>query len=89
MGFMDGVAIKRVRRELTDQDMTSIARDDQLRSHLRTLLVEIIPLCHTDLKCHRNIVDLVRWGYDYPTADLSKRLPVLIMEKAICSFVGL
>lgn len=65
--------------------MTTVAKDDKLRSHLRTLQVEIISLCHKRIQRHRNIVDLVSWGYDYPAADLSMRLPVLIMEKAMCS----
>jgi len=84
-GARRDVVMKRVHRELIDQDSTAISNDQQLRSHLRTLQVEIISLCRPSIQKHRNIVDLVAWGYDYPTSDLTMLLPVLIMERATCS----
>lgn len=40
--------------------------------------------CHSVIH-HRNIVDLIAWGYDCPTPDLATCLPVLFVDKAMCS----
>lgn len=89
--FVDGYGIKnlevmkRVDKIFLDPEITAISGSDELRSHFRTLELEILSLCHPPLRDHRNIVDLIAWGYDYPTPDLATCLPVLFVEKAICS----
>lgn len=80
----DGRVMKRVNRISLDAD-TKVSTDEQLRSYYRTLELEILSLCHPPLRDHRNIIDLIAWGYDYPTPDPLMRLPVLIMEMALTS----
>lgn len=85
LGIQDGVVMKRVNKIFLDADITGVSGDDRLRSYFRTLELEILSLCHPPLRDHRNIIDLISWGYDYPTLDATKCLPVLIMEKAMTS----
>ena len=59
--------------------------NQEFRSRLRTLQLEIASLCDSRRRENRNTVDLVAWGYDYPSSNLSQRLPVLLMEKALTS----
>jgi serine/threonine protein kinase len=53
-----------------------------LRARLRTVYLEIASLCHPLRRSNRNIVNLIEWGYDYPTSDLDLRLPLVVMERA-------
>lgn len=87
-GIKDLEVIKRVNKIFLDPDITSVSTNDELRSHFRTLELEILALCHPPLRDHRNIVDLIAWGYDYPTPDPTTCLPVLFVEKAMCPLSG-
>src|SRR5947207_5119420 len=83
VGLMSGVVFKRVRVDRLYG--ASIALDAEALNHLRTIEREIKSLCDPVRRLNHNIVDLFSWGYDYPTSDLRLRIPVLIMEKALCS----
>lgn len=85
LDVQDRVVMKRVNKIFLDTDVAEVSSDDQLRSHFRTLELEILSLCHPPLRDHRNIVDIIAWGYDYPTPDVATCLPFLMMEKAMCS----
>ena len=82
---MGKVVIKRVNAELVDADKTSLVLDDRRKGHLRTLELEIRALCHKPIREHPNIVTVSMWGFDYPTRDSKLGLPLLIMERAVCS----
>lgn len=75
------IVIKRVRRYDEGVDMAP----PNIQSHFLTVQREIASLCEPIRRSNRNIVKLLAWGFDYPTSDLSYRLPVLCMEKALCS----
>ena len=83
------VVFKRVRRELVDNDAAAASIDEARRSRLRTIQLEISSLCDPRRRNNCNIVDLVGWGYDYPSPVLDDRIPVLIMERATCSLLQL
>jgi hypothetical protein len=79
-GALQDIVIKRVRL-----NTPAGSAPPDFRSHLRTLELEIASLCDPIRRSNRNIVDLISWGYDYPSSDLGLRLPVLCMEKAFCA----
>lgn len=79
-GALQDIVIKRVRL-----NTPAGSAPPNARSHLRTLELEIASLCDPIRRLNRNIVDLISWGYDYPSSDISLRLPVLCMEKALCT----
>lgn len=83
VGAMPNVVFKRVK--VSDLYTTAVPLDHELRARLRTIEREIKSLCDPFRRLNRNIVDLISWGYDYPTSDLKLRIPVLIMEKALYS----
>lgn len=59
--------------------------DANFRKQLYTIETEILALCHPPLRRHRNIVTLFAWGYDYRDDSNSPAVPILYMEKALCS----
>ena len=75
------IVVKRVRQY---DEEGSVAPPD-IQSHLLTVQREIASLCEPIRRSNRNIVKLIAWGFDYPTSDLDYRLPVVCMEKALCS----
>ena len=79
---MSGMVFKRVRRELSRSD-TIIAPGMHLRANLRLLELEILTLARSEIRQHPNIVNLIKWGYDYHTDDSFTPIPVLVMEKAL------
>jgi hypothetical protein len=79
-GAIQGIVFKRVRL-----NAPSGTAPPDVRSHFRTLELEIASLCDPIRRSNKNIVDLVSWGFDYPSSDLSLRLPVLCIEKALCT----
>lgn len=83
------VVFKRVRRDLIINDADASSLDEARRSRLRTVQLEISSLCDPRRRNNRNIVDLVGWGYDYPSSVLDDRIPVLVMERATCSLLQL
>ena len=78
---------KRVHRDLSSDNAAAASKDEGYRSRLRTIQLEISSLCDPRRRNNCNIVDLVGWGYDYPSSVLDDRLPVLIMERATCSLL--
>src|SRR5262249_50228386 len=83
VGAMPDVVFKRVRLDRLYR--ASVTLDVEALNHLKTIELEIRSLCDPVRRSNRNIVDLISWGYDYPTSDLRLRIPVLIMERALCS----
>ncbi|PGH20329.1 serine/threonine protein kinase [Polytolypa hystricis UAMH7299] len=77
----EGLVIKRVNVPLTRDDGIRFASGDDYRLQLRTLELEVRALCNPALRSHRNMVQLVAWGYDYPLPDTP--VPVLFMECAL------
>ncbi|KAH0545481.1 hypothetical protein FGG08_000482 [Glutinoglossum americanum] len=59
----------------------NLALNPQYRARMRTLELEVLSLCHPNIRGHRNIVSLVAWGYDYD--DGATPLPVLFVEAAV------
>ena len=76
------IVIKRVRRRYDEGENMAAPN---IQSHFITIQREIASLCEPIRRSNRNIVKLIAWGFDYPTSDLDYRLPVLCMEKALCS----
>lgn len=62
--------------------------DANFRKQLFTIETEILALCHPPLREHRNIVTLFAWGYDYRGDSHSPSVPILYMERALCSLFG-
>lgn len=60
-------------------------QDANFRKQLYTIETEILALCHPPLRKHRNIVTLFYWGYDYRDDTNSPAVPVLYLERALCS----
>jgi serine/threonine protein kinase len=89
LGLETDRVFKRVRRDLFSNDTASTSRDEAHRSNLRTLQLEISSLCDSRRRNNCNLVELVGWGYDYPSSVLGHRIPVLIMERATCSLLHL
>lgn len=55
---------------------------------LHTLELEILTLCHSSIRNHRNIVKLLAWGFDFGNhheLEFEPLSPVLILEHANCS----
>ncbi|KAK2871723.1 hypothetical protein FQN49_002894 [Arthroderma sp. PD_2] len=77
----EGLVIKRVNVRLTRDDGVRFAAGDEYRLQLRTLELEVRALCNPSLRAHRNLAQLVAWGYDYPLPDTP--VPVLFMECAL------
>ena len=87
--LLDKVVVKRVKQELIETSTTPSGLDNQRKRHLRTLELEISALCVQSLRDHPNIVNVLSWGFDYPTRDLKSAIPVLFVEKAKCSLRSL
>ena len=73
------------RVKMFEVSSNTLPQDFDSRARLRTVQLEIASLCDPVRRLNRNVVDIVAWGYDYPTNDVNVRLPVLLMEKALCS----
>ncbi|MCJ1249281.1 hypothetical protein MMC30_006504 [Trapelia coarctata] len=84
-GLLTNMVIKRVKPGLHWSSMSDSKINKSTQSHLRTLQLEINSLHESSRRKNANIVDLIAWGYDYPSSDTSLALPVLIMEKALAS----
>jgi serine/threonine protein kinase len=83
LGAMPNIVFKRVK--VPDIYTKTAPLDHESRARLRLIEAEIKSLCDPVRRLNCNIVDLVCWGYDYPSSDLGLRIPVLVMEKARCS----
>lgn len=59
--------------------------DANFRRRLYLVEREILVLCHPPLRKHRNIAEIVSWGYDYREDSNRPRVPILYMERALCS----
>lgn len=77
----EGLVIKRVNVPLSREEGVSFASGEDYRLNLRTLELEVRSLCNPLLRNHRNMVQLVAWGYDYPLPDTP--VPVLFVESAL------
>ncbi|CAF9904671.1 hypothetical protein IMSHALPRED_000139 [Imshaugia aleurites] len=88
-GIMDGTVFKRVNADLIAQPLASIALDHRRKDHLRTLWLELLALSNQSVQAHANITKCLGWGFDYPTRDRKMAVPVLFMEKALCSLQDL
>lgn len=88
-GFMDGMVMKRINADLIAQPLASTALDHRRKVHLRILWLELLALSHQSVQTHANITKCLLWGFDYPNRDRKMALPVLFMEKALCSLQDL
>ena len=86
---LDGLVIKRINADLIDRPLLSLDLEDRRKNHLKTLWLEILALSHRPIQAHRNITKVHGWGFDYPTRDRKMALPVLFMERALCSLEDL
>ncbi|KAK2749483.1 hypothetical protein FQN57_006417, partial [Myotisia sp. PD_48] len=77
----EGLVIKKVNIPLVGIDGKDFSSNSDYRAQLRTIELEISALCTPTLRNHRNIVQLMAWGYDYPRPDL--QVPVLFVELAL------
>ncbi|KAI5839329.1 kinase-like domain-containing protein [Morchella snyderi] len=59
--------------------------DPNFRRRLYLVEREILILCHPSLRKHRNIAEIISWGYDYREDSNCPRVPILYMERALCS----
>lgn len=83
------IVMKRVNANLIVQPLTSTALDYHHKSRLRTLWLELLAQSHPSVQVHANIVKILLWGFDHPTHDRRMALPILFMEKALCSLQDL
>lgn len=84
--FLKNVVLKRINVDLIDHPL---GLDDQRKGHLRTLWLELLALSHQAVQDHANITKVLAWGFDYPSGDRKAAVPVLFMEKALCSLQDL
>lgn len=86
---VDRIAIKRhipVRRQDSLVDVTSTLRPDTLGHHLWAAKQEVEALSHPPLRDHKNIVELLGWGFCLDVAESTKasplQVPLLVLERA-------
>lgn len=84
--FLQNVVMKRINVDLIDHPLEL---DDRRKGHLRTLWLELLALSHQAVQNHPNMTKVLGWGFDYPSGDRKAALPVLFMEKALCSLQDL
>jgi serine/threonine protein kinase len=77
---LGGLVAKRVKITAIQDNGQDLVSGENYRRHLMSLELEILALCHPRIRLHRNVADIVAWGYDYPT--LQTPIPVLFMEAA-------
>ena len=63
----------------------SIFKTMEQRSHYRTIELEVASMCDPVRRTNPNIVQLLSWGFDNSNGDRRSLIPVLKVEKAICS----
>lgn len=57
-------------------------------SQLHTLELEVLTLCHSSIRSHRNIVKLLAWGFDFGNIrerGIEPLTPILVLEHGNCS----
>ena len=88
-GCMNSIVMKRINADLIAQPLATTALDHRRNVHLRTLWLELLALSHHSVQMHPNITKCLLWGFDYPNRDRKMAVPVLFMEKAVCSLQDL
>ena len=84
-GFLEDIVIKRINVDPIAHPSTSVALNDSRKSHLRTIWLEILALSYQPIQSHPNVTKVYAWGFDYPVRNRKLAIPVLYMEKALCS----
>jgi serine/threonine protein kinase len=80
---LEGLAVKRVNMKVFRENGVDMTEGDNYQMHLRNLELEIIALCHSEIRNHRNVARLMAWGRDY--IDSQTPVPALFVELAECS----
>jgi len=58
------VAALKIPRFMLNAEQQLDISDPQVRHHIRSLIIEMMALCHPKLRDHPNIVKLIGWGFD-------------------------